>query len=325
MALPLMVALLSAGSALSQDFADHLVISEVSGGGGNPDAPYNSDYIELYNPTSADISINDWSVQYSPADGTSWSATPLTGTVKSKGYFLIKLYTGNGLADLPHFDLQGGTSIASLRGKVVLVNTTTPVEGANPEGAHIIDKVGWGQTGTAATGFEGMPAPTSNTTSVLERKAFATSTAESMGPNGEDVNQGNGYDSNNNNQDFVITGTPSPQYSGSPTESPTVASAGEELAGAGLPKSFVLSAVFPNPVQAEGTIKFGLPKASAVQFMLYSAAGAKVQEKKLGTFAAGYHEVKAFSVTENKLAPGAYILRLTSNSGTVSERVVITR
>ena len=47
-----------------------LVISEAYGGGGNSGATYNNDFIELYNPTCAAISVNGWSVQYRSAAGT---------------------------------------------------------------------------------------------------------------------------------------------------------------------------------------------------------------------------------------------------------------
>ena len=47
-----------------------LVISEVYGGGGNTGATYTNDFIELYNPTSAAISVEGKSVQYRAANGT---------------------------------------------------------------------------------------------------------------------------------------------------------------------------------------------------------------------------------------------------------------
>ncbi len=37
--------------------ADHVVISQVYGGGGNSGAPFNKDFVELYNPTSTNQSI----------------------------------------------------------------------------------------------------------------------------------------------------------------------------------------------------------------------------------------------------------------------------
>jgi hypothetical protein len=52
-----------------------LVISQIYGGGGNTGAPYTNDFVELYNPTSAAISLSGYSIQYASATGTSWSNT----------------------------------------------------------------------------------------------------------------------------------------------------------------------------------------------------------------------------------------------------------
>src|SRR5262249_1829908 len=40
---------------------DHVTISQVYGGGGNSNATYQNDYVELYNPTTATISMTGWS------------------------------------------------------------------------------------------------------------------------------------------------------------------------------------------------------------------------------------------------------------------------
>ena len=47
-----------------------LVINEVYGGGGNAGATYKNDFIELYNPTAAGISLSGKSLQYRAATGT---------------------------------------------------------------------------------------------------------------------------------------------------------------------------------------------------------------------------------------------------------------
>jgi hypothetical protein len=39
--------------------ADHITISQVYGGGGNAGASYSNDYVELYNPTNATVTITD--------------------------------------------------------------------------------------------------------------------------------------------------------------------------------------------------------------------------------------------------------------------------
>ena len=44
--------------------ADHLIINEIYVSGGNNGSLYSRDYIELYNPTDADINLSGYSIQY---------------------------------------------------------------------------------------------------------------------------------------------------------------------------------------------------------------------------------------------------------------------
>ncbi len=73
-----------------------------------------------------------------------------------------------------------------------------------PDDIDIIDAVGFGPD---ANYYEG-PAPASEITidGVLVRKAYATSTAESLAEGGSDFESGSGYDSNDNSFDFLLLG-----------------------------------------------------------------------------------------------------------------------
>ena len=98
----LMVFSLLPASALAADseqtLADHVVINQAYGGGGNSGAVYTHDFIELYNPTDEDVNLNGWTVQYASKTGTfkvsSGSATELTGTIKAHGFYLIQEAAG---------------------------------------------------------------------------------------------------------------------------------------------------------------------------------------------------------------------------------------
>jgi trimeric autotransporter adhesin len=195
--------------------AQHIVISEVYGGGGNSGATYKNDFIELYNPTTAPVSLIGWSVQYASAAGTTWVVTSLTGSIAAKGYYLIQEAVGaGGTVNLPSPNATGTIAMSATAGKVALVNVTTALSGANPTGASLIDLVGYG---TTATGFEGATAPAPSNTASIERKANSSSTAASMGSGGADEFLGNGQDSNNNSSDFIVR-SPQPQNSASPLE-----------------------------------------------------------------------------------------------------------
>jgi Predicted extracellular nuclease len=78
--------------------ADHIVISEVYGGGGNNGATLKNDFIELYNPTSSDIDISGWQIQYASATGTfgSNNLVLVNAVIKAGGYFLIQAAKGTG-------------------------------------------------------------------------------------------------------------------------------------------------------------------------------------------------------------------------------------
>ncbi|MEH3114870.1 lamin tail domain-containing protein [Pedobacter terrae] len=214
--------------------ANHLVISEVYGGGGNSGATYKNDFIELYNPTLSAVDLTGWSVQYASATGASWQITALSGSIAAKGFYLIQQAAGSGgTTSLPTPDKIGTINMSGTAGKVLLSNSTTAQTGILPTGSAVIDLVGFGAT---ANGFEGTaPAPAPTNTSSIERKASATSDATTMGIGGTEEFAGNGYDSDNNTADFIVR-TPNPQNS---TVTEPVSTSGPYLAVA--PKTLAFS------------------------------------------------------------------------------------
>lgn len=184
------------GSALSQSKAQvtHLVISQVYGGGGNSGATYKNDFIEIFNPTPATVTVTGWSVQYASAAGTSWAVTTLTGTIPAGGYFLIQQAAGaGGTTSLPTPDGTGTINMSGTTGKVALVSNNTALTGTCPTGGALVDFIGFG----TANCFEATVCPTlSNTTAALRGSNGCTDT---------DVN----------GSDFT-TGAPNPRNSSSP-------------------------------------------------------------------------------------------------------------
>ncbi len=172
---------------------NHLVISQIYGGGGNSGATYQNDYVEIYNPTVAPVDVAGWTLQYASATGTSWTnIQPLGGIIGPGEFFLVALASGgaNGAA-LPAANIVGSINMSATAGKIALVSNGDPLAGC-PVGADpdIVDFVGYGTTATCREGSTNAPAP-SNSTALFRKNAGQT-------------------DTNVNGSDFV-TGAPNPR------------------------------------------------------------------------------------------------------------------
>src|SRR5262249_2089431 len=90
---------LLAGAAHGQ-----VVISQVYGAGGNTGAPYNADYVELFNKGASAVNLTGWTINYASATGSFGTNNRFTipsGTIQPGGYFLVQLATGVNGAALP--------------------------------------------------------------------------------------------------------------------------------------------------------------------------------------------------------------------------------
>lgn len=148
-----------------------IVVSQVFGGGGNSGAPYQNDYVELFNRGSSSVDLSGWSIQYATATGTSWSATALAGSIPAGGSYLVQLAGGANGAPLPAPDATGTTNLAATSGKIALVRDATALTcGASPGScsavASVEDLVGYG----TASDYEGAgPAPALSATTAAIR------------------------------------------------------------------------------------------------------------------------------------------------------------
>ncbi|NMB82684.1 MAG: T9SS type A sorting domain-containing protein [Ignavibacteria bacterium] len=180
-------------SCQSTPIANHVVIAEIYGGGGNTGAPYKNDYIVLYNPTGSSVDLSTWSIQYASSAGTfSTNITNLTGSILANNYYLIKQAGGSNGIDLPVTpNVTGIINMSATAGKVALVNDQVAISGIGD--GNVVDFVGFG---SAANEFEGT-APTSapsNTSSIRRKSNEGTNTYGS----------GNGCDSDDNSMDFYV-------------------------------------------------------------------------------------------------------------------------
>lgn len=137
-----------AAGAVESKGADHLVINEVYVDGTQTKGTYR-DYVELYNPTSAPISLEGFTLQgYASTKNKSGGTTVLTGTIESHGYFLVTAKNGKPTNEITadnsggKFDLSAGKNGAS----IALFHNTDIPQKITPD-SETIDLVGWGKKG----------------------------------------------------------------------------------------------------------------------------------------------------------------------------------
>lgn len=217
---------------------DHLVISQLYGGGGNSGATFTNDYVEIYNPTGISFDLAGWSLQYASAAGTSWTnKQPLGGTIAPGEYFLVTLASGgaNG-APLPVLpNISGDINMSATTGKIALVSNSISLSGGCPNGADpdIVDFVGYGSSASCFEGGTRAPAPSN--TSALFRKL-----------NGS-------QDTNQNGNDFQ-TAAPNPRRSAPIVElGPWVAGTEPISDGFNTPYDATITVDFSEPVDVAGS------------------------------------------------------------------------
>ncbi len=112
--------------------AGDIIITQVYGAGGNSGAVYNADYVELFNPSTSDISLDGWSLQYSAATSTSNMNVfgfPANTVIKGRHFFLIRASDpgNNGVAIPSTPDFTCTANLAAASGKVALVSSRSAV------------------------------------------------------------------------------------------------------------------------------------------------------------------------------------------------------
>lgn len=186
--------------------ATQVVISEVQikGDGRNIN---DDEFVELYNPTSTQIVMDRWRLTRKNSAGSQENLVLiLSGTIPAFRHFLIVdgdgyngSVSGDALYSAPHNALTNNYT-------VLLYS----------DAGTLVDKVGFGvPSDSETTPFSSNP---SNNGSI-ERKAYSSSTEISM-TSGPDATMGNGYDTDNNSNDFVTRTTSDPQNTASSPEMP---------------------------------------------------------------------------------------------------------
>ena len=175
--------------------ANHVVISQFATRG--PTAA-TDEFIELYNPTGSAVDMSGWKLQYKSATGTTFSdraALPANTFIAAHGYFLItnQSYIGTVVADYSSSLWNSGTGMAD-NGHERIIDAA----------AVQVDLVGWGTANAPEGGVDAPNHGTSANNLSVERKALATSTADSLAAGGAHFFLGNGQDTDVNGSDFVV-------------------------------------------------------------------------------------------------------------------------
>lgn len=192
----------SVHAEMANHIANHIVISQIQtdskiGSGGTAD-----DFVELYNPTSSAVDLSSWSLQRRAHSGA-LAKIELAGQIPARGFYLI--VRGSATTSLTSLaDKTFSLGIAFNNDDAfLLVNNTSTVSDINDP--DIVDLVGTGLN----EWFETAAAPNAPEAQALLRKSGAAHIPA----------QGNGWDSNNNSADFILT-SPNPRNTASAVETP---------------------------------------------------------------------------------------------------------
>ncbi|GAB3122096.1 ExeM/NucH family extracellular endonuclease [Glaciibacter psychrotolerans] len=154
-----------------------IIINEAYVNGGSASATFINKFVELYNPTGADVALTGMSLQYRAAAGAGdpSSVLPLTGTIPAGGHYLIQGGSNGAVgAPLTRPDATlAGMNAAAGGGTFFLANQTakltTPPTGSVLGNPAIIDVLGFGNSLT----FETAVAPLASVSLSLNRTAGA--------------------------------------------------------------------------------------------------------------------------------------------------------
>lgn len=168
-----------------------IVISQLAtrGPGGASD-----EFVELYNPNDETVDLAGWRLQSKSAAGTTWinrsgDGLPTGSSIVAHGYFLLASLDYSGIA-VPDYRHEGNWGLSDDGGHLRLISAQE----------YFLDKIGYNE----ANDPEGQAANASLAQEhSLQRKARVESTATSLAAGGADSNLGNGWDSDNNQADFV--------------------------------------------------------------------------------------------------------------------------
>src|SRR5436190_402920 len=213
---------------------DHLVISQVYGGGGNSGAALRNDYVELFNPTTGPIDTGGWTIQYGASTGTTWQIQPLGGIIQPGEYYLVQLGSGgaNGALLPVTPNVSGDINLSATTGKVALSSAGDPFDGCPVGDPLLVDLVGFGGTANCREGATNAPAPSATNADFRKNGGFT--------------------DTNVNGSDFQ-TGAPNPRRTAVITEiGPYVLTVDPRNNATTAARDATMNVTFTEPVTVSG-------------------------------------------------------------------------
>ncbi len=153
-------------AATSGPASTTVVISQVYTAGGNSGSTFNADYVELFNLSSAPVSITGWALQYFSATASATASPTITKltanvTLQPGQHYLVEATPGSvGTAtanapDLPNTNLAMGAAA----GRIYVTSTQTALSNAAGCPTAYVDFVGYGTTANCFEGSAPAPAP----------------------------------------------------------------------------------------------------------------------------------------------------------------------
>ncbi len=189
----------------------HIVISQIQTAGSTRTNKAHQEFVELYNPTDDAVDLTGWRLAKKTATGSAVTTlvSSMSGVMNPHAYFLVAdpLYTSSSVTPDSVYSTNTG-SIAD--------NNTVILFSDN--GKTRVDTVGMGTALDSETTDASNPAADQS----IVRKASVNSTAATLLPGGPEEYAGNGYDSDNNANDFVLFTSAMPRNSTTPAATPII-------------------------------------------------------------------------------------------------------
>lgn len=145
--------------------SDHLLIYSAYGSGGNIDGAVSHNYIAIKNPTSLDIDLSNYRLEYTQNGTitTAWQSLSLTGTIKAGEVFIVRGSSANTTSaafNITSYDMEwSDLSISNKTFSIRLINNDT-----------IVDALGVDSDGLNTESYEGSPVIDLSKQKILIRK-----------------------------------------------------------------------------------------------------------------------------------------------------------